>query len=867
MSIGPGSFPSSLPGTSSSAIDDPFGEDLLQFLQTNDFTVSGEDLDLFTITNSKIDPSLWYKLLPYRFLLLKASPGDQTGQTNYDIVGTYVLPIGPQNLSYNIPFASLSTPLADGMLVELNGAPLRTIEISGTTGFLPYRSTSAPSSSGFGGQTINAVTSLATTIGNLASPPGTPNADNTGYALFHKLLQFFEVWANISKDATNNNLRIAFDMPKDNVTFLVTPKSFSLIRDTDSPMLYRYSIGLEAWSKCAINGVTGQSPSLQPGNPLLNPSALAKILTTIQTAQRVINQAANILTAIRSDVSAVLNAVRQIALAIKSVLNLAANLADMPEAIVQGVAGSLGASWDNIQSGVQQASKSIDGLSKVNFQNVWNKALVQYGTQSNLLPSQTISPVGVSTSGITVQGSNPGGTISSKGTANINNPAAAKSNSNPYTNPAAQLSNILSNRSGNYGLLTAINLNSLKNIPQSVQNKIDREYATVNSFTRLNYQNVRDEVNSLSRAAAAYFGQSAPDYNKYYTNVPYKIGIKNNTLNRSQMDILIALRDLGASIDQLCSQDTNNQTSIDLSFNYVGTLLAGTGITIEESASKFQAPVPFGMSMAQISNLYLGSPERVNEIVILNNLNPPYIDEDGTTQSLLVNGTNQSFVIEDGTSLILGQRVVLSSNTVNPFGVIIKKIKKINDSEWLITIQNQISLDNLTTLDMAQVQYFIPGTVNSNNVIWIPSNNVNLANLPDRVKPITFLPNSNGLQQLSKIDLLLTTGGDLAINGSGACGLASGLPNLLQALKMKLLTAKGDNFFHPFYGAGVSPGTPISAAQIPSIKNNFIAAVQADPRFSEVLGLTIKLQNGTLFVSGTVVLASISQSLPFNFVI
>ena len=347
--------------------------------------------------------------------------------------------------------------------------------------------------------------------------------------------------------------------------------------------------------------------------------------------------------------------------------------------------------------------------------------------------------------------------------------------------------------------------------------------------------------------------------------MPFKVANTSGTLNRSQMDVLIALRNAATALDQLCAQDTNRQTSIDLSFNYVGSLLQNSGINFQESASKFQAPVPFGMSMIQISNLYLGDPNRFNEIIVLNNLAPPFIDEDGEIQPLLVNATNQSFVIADGSSLIPDQRVILSSNTVNPFGVLIKQITKINSNKWLITIQNQTNLNNLKTTDKAQVQYFAPGTVNSSNIIYIPSNNVNLANIPDRLKPITFLPNSDGLQQLSKIDFLLDANNDLAINNSGQLGLASGITNLLQALRLKILTAKGQNFFHPIYGAGIQIGNSTSMAQIPKFKDNFIQAVQSDSRFNEVIGLTVALQNGALFVSGTVVLSQNSSSLPFNF--
>ena len=81
----------------------------------------------------------------------------------------------------------------------------------------------------------------------------------------------------------------------------------------------------------------------------------------------------------------------------------------------------------------------------------------------------------------------------SANSASVHNPAA-KGNSNPYSNSAAQLSNLLGDRVTGYDFLANVKLNNLNNIPQSVQDQIDYEYSIVNAFTRLDYQNVETRL-------------------------------------------------------------------------------------------------------------------------------------------------------------------------------------------------------------------------------------------------------------------------------------------------------------------------------------------------------------------------------------
>lgn len=215
-----------------------------------------ERLEFFNISDYTLDPKLFSKLLPYRFMVVEAKEGkDKQGKATveYGIAGDgyfliYTLPISPQGITIQTPFAIETTVLADGILTESNGAPLRNITIQGTTGILPFKNVNA-SSAGVGGlQTVGAIQNVgaqAQGIGKVFSGPVTgqdtlePFMENNGYAQFKKLEKFLEYWAFLSKQPQGKNLRLAFDMPKDNNTFIVNPKTFTMTRDANSPLEYK----------------------------------------------------------------------------------------------------------------------------------------------------------------------------------------------------------------------------------------------------------------------------------------------------------------------------------------------------------------------------------------------------------------------------------------------------------------------------------------------------------------------------------------------------------------------------------------------------------------------------------------------------
>ena len=258
----------------------------------------------------QIDPSLWYKALPYRFFL----------NTNSGPKYSVNLPIAPSNLQINTRMATTVVPTLYGIIEDHSSVRFYDIVIQGTTGIapqytamtqdggLPIPSTGRDSFSASGislGGFLPEVTNMvkqAKKIYEEVSSDGN-NVENksgigvysTGYYAFHQLYQFFLKYKkecvngltdNASKSAglqdkakaelgnliskASNTKTSAQASPqstperlshplqfinyKDNQMYDVVPVGFTLVRSAENPMLYTYSIKLIAFNLRSATG-------------------------------------------------------------------------------------------------------------------------------------------------------------------------------------------------------------------------------------------------------------------------------------------------------------------------------------------------------------------------------------------------------------------------------------------------------------------------------------------------------------------------------------------------------------------------------------------------------------------------------------
>jgi len=80
--------------------------------------------------------SRWSQKFPYRLLVLESKPdsNEPKSDNKYSLVSGFRLPVNPQEISVDTPFAIGVTVTSQGILEEHNGFPLKQISIQGTTG-------------------------------------------------------------------------------------------------------------------------------------------------------------------------------------------------------------------------------------------------------------------------------------------------------------------------------------------------------------------------------------------------------------------------------------------------------------------------------------------------------------------------------------------------------------------------------------------------------------------------------------------------------------------------------------------------------------------------------------------------------------
>ena len=221
------------------------------------------------------------------------------------------------------------------------------------------------------------------------------------------------------------------------------------------------------------------------------------------------------------------------------------------------------------------------------------------------------------------------------------------------------------------------------------------------------------------------------------------------------------------------------------------------------------------------------------------------------------------FNVNDGENrLWIGQAIIIQSDTVPAFTRKIIDVERIGDNNFLVTVDGLGNLDNLSTIDNARMQGYLPGTVNSQNQIFIPVDEP--SDPDDRTFEIPKLDQSN-LTKISKVDFLLTENGDIALNTIGDFRLANGLTNLIQALKLKVITQKGTLLRHLDYGLGIKHGVSVSDIENGAIINSLNQMVQADDRFERVERIDISLTGSTLKINMAVTIANSTGVVPITF--
>lgn len=785
-----------------------------------------------------IDGARFSKLYPYQLLILTTIQSEDKKVRYEQTPYSFTLPIPPQELSVNTPIATTLQATLNGVVEQHGGAPFKDILFSGTTGFTPIKNeTPSLQQQGkvlgaigaiFAG-TSNAITRAINDSSSNSKPINKNNGltnnilnndsileKSTGYYQFKLLEKFLESYSLLKKKSGSftdpitgykiddtKDIRLALAIWKDQEVYLCSGVQFTRKRSATSPMEYRYTLALKAWKRIQLDS----SPSAFEYNyvPVArNPNAYSQLINRLSNSTQIIQDNNQILNSVIQDVSNRVNEItRQVLLNMKSTANLDTAIADYPDTIKAELLPVLVKNWNLVSDQV----KDIGGIPPSIFITGISKLL---GVQTN--------PTDVSLNQI------PTNLISKK-----------------------QINKIFQTIKPSDLPLTT-----------SLLQKIEDEKERISSFTRLDFEKMRNNIKNFSTNFADSVGCGSSQFNSIY-NRPNIVA--NKTPTDDDFDILFALNEVCQVLDYLAASSTiNSQTPTSL--EYVAGLAEKSGIAFNIPKSKFSVPFPYGFTLERLAKLYLNDANRWHEIATLNGLREPYVDEVGFILPFLTNGDGNTLYVSDASNLYINQTIYLSSNTkpLNKRHII--SIKQVYPKYFSVEVDGDSDLDEYLTSGNAQIQAYLPGTVNSQQVIYIPSDSP--APSDPQTKGIPGIDIFDPLLQVSGVDLLLTSNGDLAITPDGDCKLAYGLQNIVQTVKIAISTPQGSLLHHPHFGIKIPVGTSIADIDLNELKSIIQSMFSNDSTFSGVSSIDIRQNGGSITIFMSVQIAALNMNIPLT---
>ncbi len=818
----------------------------------------------------------WNAYFPYQLLLVH-----EEAEGDYTITPwRYTLPISPQQLQISMQVADRLEPTLTGYNETHGGAPFRMISFSGTMGNLPEGPETGRGSVVEGSEGGSFLTSFTQPLVSAAqtlvkgSPSRIRNEHSdatfpdlaTGFFYFHQLRHFLEGYLAIKGRAEPltqgqeddggdrilgpaiypNRLRLAFCMWKDESVYLCRLANFEMSRDASSPLEYRYSLQLQAYRRVELAKKGRAFQEFRAPVPKKN--VLAQVLNRIDAVRKIVANAANIVNLGIVGPLALLNELsRQISGIIKDTLGIVRSILDMPAAFVNGV---LNAAFEIQQQalagkiGIEESFRRLQGLPKA---------------VEDKLTSLGWNRKGPTVSGVTAQfgiQTNNGAAVGGAGN-------SGKDFRRPDIDGGQQMNDTNIDPTELLQELPELAELQVDAFPLSTEQRdqLNAEIAASTSISVADVEAIRASAQQSLDSYATAIGAWDQAYSDTY-------GLPTSTVtqrepNREELDVLFAINDFLMGLDQfityLQEQGGSNEPTMT-SIEYVAGLAERSGIDFAIPRSKYAVPFPYGSTLERVALQYLGDANRWHEIAVLNGLRAPYVDEVGFELPLLVNGNQNEIVVASRDNLFVGQPIWLSSSTIRRESRRILGIRQSSPSTFVLTLSGEPDLEAFTTNAVAVMSAYLPGTVNSRQIFYIPSDGA--PSLDDNLASIPGVDPYDPLLRIGGVDWLLDKALDLVVTPYGDNPLAIGLIALTQGAQVAFSSPKGNLQQHPGWGLGIKVGTSVADMDLPSLIQDLDTFFGSDPALAGLQSVNILLRGPNLLIDAQLGVRGLDRTIP-----
>lgn len=792
---------------------------------------------------AKVELVRWNRLYPYQLVVVRAVAGPNGGDPSYQLEPgwSFTFPVPPEALTQQLLPAMPVSATLGGIAEEHNGIPFRIITLRGTLGVLGRRGR-APQQEGFNiAETIAGGTvaqlrraqgdfgaTIASAAGVAVENPNVhkaaefedntnPIGKSTGYYQFLRLQAFYEAYAALKKKREGRNLHLALCIWKEQSVYLVTPLGGDFSKDASSPLEYRYNLPFKAWRRITLD--QGAASSVFKTLPIRrNPNALARLLNTMQNARLTLQSLSKAAAAVVGDIDRlVFEPLREAVLFAKDALGLGLTLAELPDSIV----ASLQDSWVALQG---EASSISD------FANTRND-----GVKGQLLLGQDAA----------------------NETKDMVTPRAARARQRVMqVHPAAKA---FRKPKEAFRAMAATDVGKLKP-SAAVAAAVKKERERIKNLRRRDFEQRRDQLERAATMLAFALGAGHPTVAATYD---INVTAVKETPTESDWDALYALNESITAMDALAATGDNEPTAREDAVEVMAGLARRSGIAFQVPRSKYAVPFPYGSTLEDVARIYLRDPERWPEIAALNGLRSPYVDEVGFDMPLLVNGADNQVVVAKTDNLYVGQMVYIWSRGARRVRRRVQALRVVNDS-IVVTVDGDTDMGAYRTKDQALLSAFLPDTVNSQSLIYIPSDR-EPADDDFITKSIPGVNEFDPMVAVGGVDLLLDSNNDLVITPDGDVRLAVGLTNLVQNVRVALSVRRGDLMGHPEFGLPLEVGMSTADFDAHEVLQAVRRMLQSDPSIANVAAVQVTKNNGVASIRASIQAYGTEQPVPVSF--